>query len=101
MPRKPRPRPMDLVSPWPKGKASDSVGRVAASFAIALRDAVDKKKSDEEQTSVRSVAKDCGLNHQTLNAILSGEVWPDMYTIAKLERGLGVPLWPMVTSERD
>jgi len=36
----------------------------------------------------------CELNPQTLHAVLAGEVWPDMYTIAKLEQGLNRRLWP-------
>jgi hypothetical protein len=95
MPRNPRPRPVDLVSPWPKGRTSDSAGRVAASFARSLGKAID------ERDSVRAAAIECGLNHQTLHAILNGEVWPDMYTIAKLESGLGLQLWPTITSVRD
>ena len=91
----PRPRPADLVSPWPTGRTSDSAGRVAASFARSLRKALG------ERQSVRAAAAACGLNHQTLHAILDGEVWPHMYTIAKLEEGLGLQLWPMITSGRD
>lgn len=87
MPRTPRLRPNELVSPWPHGETSDPAGRVAANFVLALRDAVDGE-------SVRYVARQCGVNHQTLRSVLAGDVWPDMQTIARLEFGLGRPLWP-------
>lgn len=87
MPRKPRLRPNELVSPWPQGAATDPVGTMAARFVTALSSAI-------EGQSVRSVATRCGLNHQTLRSVLAGEVWPDMRTIALLELGLGQHLWP-------
>lgn len=86
MARTPRLRPVDLVSPWPDGEASDPVGAVAAQFVRSLEAAIGSR-------SVRSIAIECGLNHQTLRTILLGQVWPDMYTIARLELGLGRSLW--------
>lgn len=90
MVRTSRPRPVDLVAPWPHGATRDPAGRAAAGFAMALRTAMGDR-------STGSVAADCGLNHQTLHGILDGVVWPDMYTIAKLEHGLRTRLWPEIT----
>ena len=87
MVRTSRPRPLDLVSEWPTGPPIDAAGAVAAGFARALLVAIDGR-------SIRSVAVECGLNHQTIRGVLAGEVWPDMYTIARLESGLRTPLWP-------
>jgi hypothetical protein len=42
----------------------------------------------------------CQVNHQTVHAILAGEVWPDMHTIAYLEAGLRTTLWPATSSTR-
>lgn len=88
--RTPRPRPVDLVSPWPHGETTDPAGSVADAFASRLQAAVGDR-------SIRSVVAECHLNHQTVHAILAGEVWPDMYTIAHLESGLRTPLWPATT----
>lgn len=44
--------------------------------------------------SIRSVALDSGIGNVTLVSILAGKAWPDLATIARLETGLGVDLWP-------
>ena len=86
MVRTPRPRPIDLVVPWPDGSASEAAGTAAATFVRALNSAIDGR-------SIRSVAAACGVNHQTIRGVLAGEVWPDMYTVARLEEGLNARLW--------
>jgi hypothetical protein len=87
MPRSVRLKPRELVPEWPNGPATDPIGEVARLFADNLRGAI-------AQRSIRSVADACGMNHATLIGILDGRAWPDMETIAKLERGLDAPLWP-------
>ncbi len=44
--------------------------------------------------SLRDVAAEADLDHTTLWAVLRGERWPDLVTIAKLETSLGVRIWP-------
>jgi len=80
-------KPNELVAAWPDGPASDAIGEVARVFAGNLRRAIGEK-------SIRSAAEVCGMNHATLIGILEGRAWPDMETIAKLERGLDAALWP-------
>ena len=46
------------------------------------------------ERSLRSVAKACGMNHETLRGVLAGQVWPDMLTVARLEAGFAQSLWP-------
>jgi len=87
MVRTSRPRPVDLVSPWPRGETSDEAGATAAASAVRLSEVIGER-------SIRSVAVLCGINHQMLHAALAGEVWPDMYTTARLEHGLESSLWP-------
>ena len=83
-----RAKPVALApSPWPEVPSDDPVGEVARKFAINVRDAVGNR-------SLRSVAEASGLTHVTLLNILGGKVWPDLSTIARLEYGLGVQLWP-------
>lgn len=75
------------MSPWPYGEAADHAGEVARTFALNLREAVGNR-------TLRTVAIECDVNHETVRAILEGRVWPDMRTIAHLEHGLRVSLWP-------
>jgi transcriptional regulator with XRE-family HTH domain len=65
----------------------DPTAEVARQLAENLRLAIGER-------SVRSVARDADVDHATIAAILRGRTWPDLYTIAKLERGLGADLWP-------
>jgi len=67
--------------------SEDPVGEVARRFAENLRIAIGEQ-------SVRAVAQKSEVAHVTILAILDGRVWPDMFTISKLERGLDVDLWP-------
>lgn len=67
--------------------AADPTAEVARRLAENLRIAIGER-------SVRSIARDTDVDHATISAILRGRTWPDLYTIAKLERGLGADLWP-------
>ena len=87
MSRTTRLKPNELVTAWPDGPARDPIGEVARVFAANLRQAIGSR-------SIRSAAETCGMNHATLIGILEGRAWPDMETIAKLERGLDEGLWP-------
>jgi lambda repressor-like predicted transcriptional regulator len=87
MPRTARAKPRDLVADWPTAPADDEVGEVARRFAVNLREAIG-------EASIRSIAKAAGLNHATLIGILDGQKWPDLQTIAKIERGLDKDVWP-------
>jgi hypothetical protein len=93
MPRPTRLKPHELVEDWPDGPATDAIGEVARAFAGNLREAIG-------ETSIRAAAEACGMNHATLIGILDGRAWPDMETIAKLERGLDAALWPGRRSAR-
>lgn len=79
--------PRELTPSWPDAESDDPIGEVARLFARNLRSEIGKR-------SVRSVAVTSGLSHVTLLAILEGRVWPDLATIARLERGLNATLWP-------
>ncbi len=76
-------------------KGDWKVGRVdgprlvlyAQAFATAVEAAVGDR-------SLRDVGRQAGISHTTLLAVLHGERWPDMITIAKLEEAFQVSLWP-------
>lgn len=87
MARPVRAKPWELTDSWPDSRSSSGPGEVARKFALNLQAAIGER-------SVRSAAAQCDLVHVTLLSILDGKSWPDLETIAKLEGGLGVRLWP-------
>ncbi|TFC84127.1 helix-turn-helix transcriptional regulator [Cryobacterium sp. TMT3-29-2] len=87
MSRPARPAPRDLVEGWPDVSSADSVGEVARRFAVNVQTAIGER-------SVRAAARDAGLDHTTLLSVLHGRSWPDLATVARLENGLGIDLWP-------
>lgn len=68
-------------------KRPEFVNEVARQFALNVQAAIGN-------ASVRSVAAQAGLNHNTLRRVLLGEQWPDLIVIAKLERHFRKQLWP-------
>lgn len=40
------------------------------------------------------MARDSGVSHGTISALLRGDTWPDVQTISRLEWALARPLWP-------
>jgi transcriptional regulator with XRE-family HTH domain len=85
---KERARPFELApGPWPENASPDPVAELARRFSLNLAAAI----GDE---SLRAVSRSTGVGHNTLASILAGRIWPDFSTIAKLELGLHVPLWP-------
>jgi transcriptional regulator with XRE-family HTH domain len=67
--------------------SADPAGEVARQFALNLRKAVGDR-------SLRAAGEATGVDHTTIQAILTGSTWPDLETIAKLEIGLDANLWP-------
>lgn len=91
MPRRsdiPGPPKAFVDGPFLEGRVTGPiVARYAQEVARNLRAAI-------ESRSLREVGRAAGLDHTTLSAILGGERWPDLVTIAKLEQALGRRLWP-------
>jgi transcriptional regulator with XRE-family HTH domain len=65
----------------------DPIGEVARQFALNLRQAIGDR-------TLRSAAEQTNVDYSTIHSILQGRSWPDVYTLAKLERGLETDLWP-------
>lgn len=83
-----RAQPVELCpTPWPSAPSADPYAEVARRFVVALNGALNGR-------SVRSIAADAGLTHGALNKLLAGRSWPNLLTIARLERALGADLWP-------
>jgi transcriptional regulator with XRE-family HTH domain len=97
MGRTPRERPCELTESWP-----DVAGERARQFAVNLAEAIEGK-------SLRSVAGMAGVDEGTLRRVLSGNSWPDLRTIARVEASLGRRLysssscldWMLITRHRE
>lgn len=91
-------RPAELApEPWPEQPSVDPVGEIARQFVLQLRAALGGR-------SVRSVAREAGLDHATVVRVLAGQVWPDLATIARLELALDASLWrvtPTLTTSNE
>jgi len=85
-----RPRrllPSQVADRWPDRESDDPAVEVARRLANALRTAMGGR-------SLRAIGDATGVDHTTVAAILNGTTWPDLSTIARLEAGLDVDLWP-------
>lgn len=90
---KERERPFELApGPWPEKPSDDPVAELARRFSLNLAAAVG-------DSSLRSVSRVTGVGHNTLANILAGRIWPDFSTIARLEIGLEVVLWPSAVAK--
>lgn len=94
--RSSRPRPRDLVD-W----REESIGGMkpvnSADVAVAMQLADNLRKAIGDR-SVREVGVTCGVAYNSVRSILFGAGWPDIRTVALLEAGLGVDLWPSGTA---
>jgi ribosome-binding protein aMBF1 (putative translation factor) len=85
-----RPRSYVVAGSWPRAHLSAHHGaRVAQEMARRLAEAM-----SEAALSANRLSRDSGVNRQTIANVLAGRVWPDLLTIANLERSLQVDLWP-------
>ncbi|SEG75798.1 DNA-binding transcriptional regulator, XRE-family HTH domain [Thermomonospora echinospora] len=84
------PRDFVIDGAWPHATLTDHHGaHVAQRLARRLAQAM-----AEQGLSANRLAHDSGVNRQTIANVLAGAVWPDLLTIAKLERALACHLWP-------
>jgi len=82
-PRPVRVTPNELCIDWPTTRSDDP----ARQFVLNLRSAIGGR-------AIREVARDTGVDRASIATVLNGLSWPDIVTLAKLEIGLGVSLWP-------
>ncbi len=87
-PRRRPPRAHVTLGDWPLAQLDgDAAAEAAQEFVVRLTAAAG-------EASLRGVEAATGVDHTTVARILSGETWPDMATVAHLERGLDADLWP-------
>ena len=82
-----RETPAQLTESWPDVPSRDAAGETARQFALNLRAAIGDR-------SVRSVAREVGIDEGTIRNVLSGAAWPDLHSIARLEHSLRSRLYP-------
>ena len=87
VPRPVRNPPRTFSPAWPDVPCADPIAEVARQLALRLVAALDGN-------SLRSLKITAGIEHSTVSAIVNGMTWPDLATIARLERGLHADLWP-------
>lgn len=72
-----RETPAELTESWPDVPSRDPAGETARQFVLNLRAAIGGR-------SVRSVARDAGIDEGTIRNVLRGAVWPDIHSVARL-----------------
>ncbi|MFJ5122366.1 helix-turn-helix domain-containing protein [Kitasatospora sp. NPDC088548] len=89
-PRALSPRAFVLTGIWPDAALAEHHGaRVAQALARRLAMVM-----SDRSISANRLARDSGINRQTIANVLAGSGWPDLLTIASLERALETDLWP-------
>ncbi|MEU0407932.1 helix-turn-helix transcriptional regulator [Streptomyces griseorubiginosus] len=84
------PRAYSAGGVWPEAVMEEHHGaRVAQALAARLQAAIEKK-----DWSVAELSRRSGVARFTIAKALAGESWPDLLTIANLEKALEVDLWP-------
>ncbi|MER7924083.1 helix-turn-helix transcriptional regulator [Streptomyces sp. NPDC004237] len=63
--------------------------RVAQAMALRL-----KAGLDQRGWTVAQLSRESGVARFTIAKALAGEAWPDLLTIANLEKALDCDLWP-------
>ncbi|MEO6627003.1 MAG: helix-turn-helix transcriptional regulator [Aquihabitans sp.] len=82
------PRAHVVSGEWPEAQLDgDPAANAAQGFVARLAVAVG-------ELSLRGVEAATGVDHDTVARILRGDTWPDIATVAHLEHGLNVDLWP-------
>ena len=87
VPRPTRPAPRTHSPAWPDAPCGDPVAETVRLLSVRLRAAIGGR-------ALRAVGASTGVDHTVVLDILNGNAWPDVATLARLEHGLGVDLWP-------
>lgn len=74
---------------WPDAACDDPDAEAVRLLTLNMSRALGRS-----EMSMRAVAREAGLSHSVLSRLLTGEAWPDVSTVFRLERALGERLWP-------
>jgi hypothetical protein len=75
---------------WPR---SEMVGEPAAAVVQDIAARLAAALGDRPELSLRKFAATSDVGRQTIGDLLAGSSWPDVLTICRLERALGIALW--------
>ncbi|MFG1703773.1 hypothetical protein ACFLIM_11315 [Nonomuraea sp. M3C6] len=92
--------PRDLAEDPENWPHADLSGHVAAAVVQAIAATLQGVMA-ERRLSFRRLAEVSGVNRQTINDLTTGRCWPDVATIAQLEAGLAIRLWPVPPTSPD
>jgi ribosome-binding protein aMBF1 (putative translation factor) len=79
-----------LDGDFPGGTLRPGVPEGVAEVAEIAR----RLRTELDGRSISAVSREAGLTRSTIQDLISGRVVPDVVTLVKLERVLGVRLWP-------
>ena len=87
----PRPNQYLGAGTWPTGKLVDGAppeAELAKRIAWRLRSAM-----EAQYLTVDDASENFGVSEAAIQDLLTGDSWPDLPTIQRLERGLDTALW--------
>lgn len=87
--------PASLYPGWP-----DSLDVTVTEHQMIQAMVINLRRERNRYRSVKGVAEKSGVASSTISDILNGNTWPSLETMARLEAGLGVRLWPGVKATR-
>ena len=89
---------------WPDGGLVDKPPPevlLAQKISKAFRAAYDSRRfglgaiaAEDPETKINTAAKELRISTAVVEGLLNGSFWPDLATIARLERNLGIRVWP-------
>lgn len=81
--------PASLYPGWP-----DSLDDMAPDHAAIQAMVINLRRERNRYRSIKRVAEKSGVASSTISDVLAGNTWPSLETMARLEVGLEVRLWP-------
>ncbi|MGW1802071.1 helix-turn-helix domain-containing protein [Streptomyces sp. NPDC001984] len=76
---------------WPDARI---VGEPAAAVVQTIARRLAAALGERPELSLRALAAQSDVGRQTIGDLLAGAGWPDVLTVCRLERALGLALWP-------
>ena len=83
--------PASLYPGWP-----DSLDVSAPEHAMIQAMVINLRRQRSLFRTVKAMSARTGVPSSTIYDVLGGNAWPSLETVARLEVGLGVRLWPDV-----
>lgn len=88
--------PASLYPGWP-----DSLDVTAPEHAMIQAMVINLRRQRSLFRTVKAMSSRTGVPSSTISDVLGGNAWPSLETVARLEVGLGVRLWPDVEDFKE